>query len=989
MSCTCQCTGDQLCGCCAGVTQETPVAIANRAALPAVAYRVGTYPTFLASMQAALSSSNHPALVGLRTRDPGDFSLALVDAWAEVLDILTFYSERLANEAYLGTAIEGRSVFELARLVGYKPSPGVSASTVLAFTLATAPGSPPTVPIPAGTRVQSVPGPGQSPQVFETAAALTASIAGNAIPAATSIPWQLNGNDVSTWIAGTANNIQPGNLLMFIYAPNGDYEPNNRNLPNGIPPIVGPLPSLTGPAAIGFVTAVTVDPVGGRTMISWDQPLPTGYGMFNQNETQVCLYVFRTKAALFGANAPAPGMFAPTVIGFIPGTPASDGHAVTSSSDWNFKGSYRTGSLQVNLDGSYPGLTPAAWGANAPPNQSQWAALIGGGVDYPVIFQIQAVSESNPNLYALSAKTTQLTFGGGLYLDPGSYRPLSPSFDTFLQSLVNATRSTTVYVGSQLLTLANLPLTASTLSAAYPYPLATSMIIPTFGGSITLAGLQTIADLSPIGVSGKRVRVAPSVALSGSGASGSSIGGFTPAGATGALPVSMYQPFLVDAFPPIGDPSISGNLLWEVLTVTGQPGTLSAPTAAVQLLPSMTADPTTGEAALVTVATGQGATTALTLAAPLQRVYDTPTLSVNANAVAASHGETMREVVGSGNAGNAGLQFQLKQSPLTYTSASSTSGVQSTLQVRINSLLWREVPNFLNSAPSDRVFVTRPSNTGGPFLEFGDGIRGSRTPTGTSNIQAQYRKGIGIAGMVAAGQLTQPLDRPQGLQYVTNPAPATGGADPASPSDAQQSAPLPTLTLGRVVSLEDYQNFALGFPGISMALATWTWFGSLSGIFLTLAGEGGTQLNAGEPIVQNLMQAYQNYGLPNVPVLPVSYVPQNFEIGLQVLVNAPTYDPTIVIPEVWQALTSAFAFGQLAPGESVSSSRVIQIAQQIPGVIAVNLTALNLSGAGGPPVNPLCARGPIPGNASGSIPPTGAQVLMLDPASVGNVGVWS
>jgi hypothetical protein len=143
-------------------------------------------------------------------------SIALVDAWSEVLDILTFYTERLANEAYLGTAIEARSVFELARLVGYKPSPGVSASTVLAFTLATATGSPAIVPIAAGTRVQSVPGPGQTPQVFETATALTATIAGNAIPAATSQAWQLNGSDLSTWIAGTANNIQVGNVLMFI-----------------------------------------------------------------------------------------------------------------------------------------------------------------------------------------------------------------------------------------------------------------------------------------------------------------------------------------------------------------------------------------------------------------------------------------------------------------------------------------------------------------------------------------------------------------------------------------------------------------------------------------------------------------------------------------------------------------------------------------------------------------------------------------------------
>jgi hypothetical protein len=934
----------------------TPVAVVNRPALPAISYRVGTYPTFLASMEAALSSSNYPALAGLRTRDSGDFSIALVDAWAEVLDIFTFYTERLANEAYLGTAIEGRSVFELARLVGYKPSPGVSASTVLAFTLATAPGSPAIVSIPAGSRVQSVPGPGQSPQVFETASALNATIANNAIPAATSNPWQLNGGETATWITGTSNNIQVGNLLLFISAPGG-------------------VPSLAGPAAVVYVTAVSVDPVGGNTMISWDQKLPTTLA---GNATTVCLYVFRTKAALYGANAPSPGLFAKP--NSIPG--------YGSGSDWNWQQNASYSNV-INLDNSYPGLNPAASGVNAPANQSQWMVLTGPQpttpLQYTSFFQIQSASESNPALYALSAKTTRLALSSGTVLPGGGDAALS--LDELLYEFVRETRSTTAYVGSQLLTFADLPITATTLSAAYPYSLATGMIVPTFAESITLIGPQTISDNVPIGVSGKRVRIAPALALTGSLKSGASNGGFTPSGASGALAASLNQPFLVDAFPPINDPSIPGNLLWDVLTVTGQPGTLSVPATSFQLLPSVTADPIAGEAALVSVAKVNGATTTLTLAAPLQRLYDTPTLKVNANAVEASHGETMREVVGSGNATNAALQFQLKQSPLTYTSASTPGGVESTLQVRINNLLWKEVPNFLNSAPSDRVFVTQPSPTGGPFIRFGDGIQGSRTPTGTSNIQAQYRKGIGIAGMVAAGQLTQPLDRPQGLQYVTNPGPALGGADPASPSQAQQSAPLPTLTLGRVVSLEDYQNFALGFAGISMALATWTWFGSISGIFLTLAGEGGTQLNASDQIVQNLMQAYQNYGLSNVPVLPVSYVPQNFEIGMQVLVNAPTYDPTVVIPQVWQALTAAFAFGQLAPGQSVTASQIIQIAQQIPGVIAVNLTALNLSGAAGPPANVLCASGPVPRN--GTKPPAGAQILLLDPASVGNLGVWS
>ena len=159
---------------------------------------------------------------------------------------------------------------------------------------------------------------------------------------------------------------------------------------------------------------------------------------------------------------------------------------------------------------------------------------------------------------------------------------------------------------------------------------------------------------------------------------------------------------------------------------------------------------------------------------------------MNANAVLATHGETTQEILGSGDATNPSLEFQLKQSPLTYTAAANSSGVQSTLQVRVNNLLWSEVPNFLSSAPSDRAYVTIPNSTGGPTVQFGNGIQGSRTPTGQANIQALYRVGIGAAGNLAAGQLTQALDRPQGLQSVTNPGTATGGADPATPAEARR-----------------------------------------------------------------------------------------------------------------------------------------------------------------------------------------------------------
>ena len=134
---------------------------------------------FAASMPARLTRS--PALERFTSREPSDPTIALVDAWSSVLDVLAFYTERLADESYLRTATEPRSLGELAHAVGYRPGRGRASATVLALTLEDAVGAPTVVPVPVGTRVASLPGPGELPQTYETTAALTARPAWNAI----------------------------------------------------------------------------------------------------------------------------------------------------------------------------------------------------------------------------------------------------------------------------------------------------------------------------------------------------------------------------------------------------------------------------------------------------------------------------------------------------------------------------------------------------------------------------------------------------------------------------------------------------------------------------------------------------------------------------------------------------------------------------------------------------------------------------------------
>ena len=56
--------------------------------------------------------------------------------------------------------------------------------------------------------------------------------------------------------------------------------------------------------------------------------------------------------------------------------------------------------------------------------------------------------------------------------------------------------------------------------------------------------------------------------------------------------------------------------------------------------------------------------------------------------------------------------FALRQSPLTYVSAPTPSGVESTLRVRVNDVLWHETDTLAGLAPLDREYVTK-TNDGG------------------------------------------------------------------------------------------------------------------------------------------------------------------------------------------------------------------------------------------------------------------------------------
>ena len=364
--------------------------------------------------------------------------------------------------------------------------------------------------------------------------------------------------------------------------------------------------------------------------------------------------------------------------------------------------------------------------------------------------------------------------------------------------------------------------------------------------------------------------------------------------------------------------------------------------------------------------------------------YQLESVVIHGNVAQATHGETVSEVVGAGNAAVAYQRLALRQPPLTFVrNATSATGAVSTLALRVNDLLWTEVPSFYARAATERVFVTRRDDAANTVVHFGDGVHGARLPTGRDNIRAMYRKGLGVGGNVRAGQLSTLLSRPLGLKGASNPQPATGGDDADTLANASENAPITVLTLDRAVSLQDYADFARGYAGIAKSLATWSWDGERRGVFITVAGPDGVAIS--DDVIALLTSAIRQAGDPYVPLRIATYRHATFRVNVKLKYD-PRFDKALVQAGVDATLRTQFGFARRAFGQAVALSDVIATMQSTAGIVAVDVDVLrrtdNVGGSG--LIAPLPAALPQAGSLVTTL---AAELLTLaaDPIALGEM----
>lgn len=277
------------CGCCEPPSPGTPELVTNRPSLDEVGYRVGRYATFrqamiqlvpeLAADLALDEGLAEPPLARWTSRDSDDHGIALVEMWATVADILTFYQERYANEAWLRTADDQASIRRLAGLLGYRLRPGVAAETHLAYTVDDGV----ELDLVAGPRSQSVPREGETPQKFETSAVVAASSGLNRFPvygAPQAVTALGAGRSEVTLEPGSAVPV-PGDRIV-LFTTGGDLEQRTVDSVgerNGRPVVRWSRP-LSADHARAFVRGRAFHLFGHATPETWTTSAPTGTGSF-------------------------------------------------------------------------------------------------------------------------------------------------------------------------------------------------------------------------------------------------------------------------------------------------------------------------------------------------------------------------------------------------------------------------------------------------------------------------------------------------------------------------------------------------------------------------------------------------------------------------------------------------------------------------------------------------------------------------------------
>lgn len=129
---------------------------------------------------------------------------------------------------------------------------------------------------------------------------------------------------------------------------------------------------------------------------------------------------------------------------------------------------------------------------------------------------------------------------------------------------------------------------------------------------------------------------------------------------------------------------------------------------------------------------------------------------------------------------------------------------------------WQEQPHLWLSSAADRHYMLDRARG---LIFFGDGEHGRIPPVRAEIIAQQFEVSGGATGNIAAGTVTQLLSAVPGIQGVSNPGAAEGGANSETLSGFAARVPHTLRHRSRAITGSDYEAMAYeASPSVAMAM---------------------------------------------------------------------------------------------------------------------------------------------------------------------------
>ena len=706
----------------------------NRPGLPRIAYRIGRYRDFVEAMKRGIDAA--PELAAWTHREADDPGIALIEGAAILGDILSFYQEHYANEAYLRTAAWRESIAELVRLTGYRLAPGIG-----------------------GRATFAVEARGNAPVTIRQGFPLKAELASGTVAEfsvdAEHLAWPhlgrfslYRGREYHWRIAGAQNQVEVATA--------------------------GGASGLTAFAALDLKK-------GDRLLL-----LP--------EENILAFYL----QLLLGWTLEQPA----EEIVIVDAVERLHDRVILTLAG-NLTHPWLIGCRAFKL-----GRTFKHYGANAPP---QYVAVDTG--------QSPPVTTSTPTNYTRE-----------LYIDTNYGAPyafIAPNTFPLDQEVGDvASGSTVIVTGAAPYAIFLLPFAVSrrvtalrngapqwgNLASPASFVRLDDLIAPTWLRSYPAQG--DVRTLRLHETKGPMLTLKPVATGSGSGFS------------TGTAALSFW-----------GSAREAQALAGRRLNLSHDDGRsveLVCTNAAADFAASMPDEPAMWPLDF------DRPPAPFTAADFDERA---PSVAVRGNLVDASQGKAEREaVLGNGDSRQAWQTFPLPKSPLTYfLAAGATPPHAPELEIWVGARLWTRVAAFYGHGPQETVYIVREDAEGRSFVQFGDGETGARLPSGLKNVVAIYRTGVGAYGPIKPGASPTAAERPAGFSKVELAGIVSGGAE-AEPGDkAREAAPGKVQSLGRLVSIRDYETETLALPGVVTATAAWDLHAGVPAVILRVLLEAGRE----------------------------------------------------------------------------------------------------------------------------------------------------